>query len=82
MKASNRFISEGFVEETPSGTVNGSNVTFTLSFTPDDSAGVNVYLNGILQRLTTNYTISGATLTFVSAPALAQDVFVKYTKKT
>lgn len=82
MKAGNRFINEGFVEEVPSGTVNGSNLVFTLSFTPEDSAGVNVFVNGLLQKVTTHYSVSGATLTFVAAPALAQDVFVTYTKKT
>jgi hypothetical protein len=82
MRVTNGFFNEGWVQEVPSGTVNGSNVTFTLSFTPDDSASVSVYLNGLSQRVTTDYSITGATLTFVTAPALGQGVFVTYQKKT
>ena len=52
--------------ETPSGTINGSNVTFTLANTPT-SGTVRLYENG--QRLTqgalpADYTISGNTITF------------------
>lgn len=53
--------------ETPSGTINGSNVTFTLANTPT-SGKVTVYKNGVLQAPTTDYTISGGTITFVTAP--------------
>lgn len=60
--------------ETPSGTVNGSNVTFTLAATP--TAGtVRVHLNGLRQILTTDYSISTDTITFVTAP-LTGDVLV------
>ena len=74
-----RFVSEGWVKnETPSGSVNGSNVTFTLAFTPDDPNSVNVYLDGILE---TAYSLSGTTITFTTAPANGQSVRVNYTKK-
>lgn len=55
--------------ETPSGTVNGSNVTFTLAFTPV-SGTEQVFLNGILQEpgAGNDYTISGATITYLTAP--------------
>lgn len=56
-----------FQTETPSGTVNGSNTVFTLAATP--SAGVLVFKNGLLQIEGTDYTISGATITFTVAPA-------------
>jgi len=82
MKASNRFIDDGYVQETPTGTINGANLVFTLAFVPDDSAGVSVYLNGILQRPTNDYSIVSQTITFVAAPAVAQDLRVFYTKRT
>lgn len=82
MKASNRFINEGFVNETPSGTVNGVNATFTLSFAPNEPVSVSVFLNGILQRETTDYTLTGTSLVFVTAPALGQDVRTTYIKST
>lgn len=66
--------------ETPSGTINGSNVTFTLAFTP--VAGTeHVYLNGLLQTDSgADYSISGATITFVSAPQTGDVLRVSYLK--
>ena len=52
--------------ETPSGSINGSNTAFTLAATP---SGVMVARNGILQAEGLDYTRSGATLTFLTAPA-------------
>jgi hypothetical protein len=52
--------------ETPSGTVNGVNTTFTLSGAPTPSASLNLYRNGILMRQGTGYTISGLTLTMLA----------------
>lgn len=67
--------------ETPSGTVNGSNVTFTLANTP--VAGTeHVYLNGILQESGSgnDYTISGATITYLTAPLTNDKIRVSYLK--
>jgi hypothetical protein len=50
--------------ETPSGTVDGSNATFTLSTTP--GGDVLVYNNGVLQESGYDYSRSSATLTFLS----------------
>lgn len=62
---------------TPSGTINGSNVTFTLANTPI-SGTEHVYLNGQLLTTTTDYTISGATITMVTAPATGDILRVTY----
>ena len=43
----------------------GSATQFTLSQTPSSASSVMVFVDGILQKLTTNYTISGTTLDFV-----------------
>jgi hypothetical protein len=53
--------------ETPSGTVNGSNVTFTLANTPV-TGKVSIFINGLLLPPTA-YSISTATITFVTAPS-------------
>ncbi len=55
----------------PTGTINGSNTSFTLSPTPATAANVNCFLNGVQQRqgAGTDYTISGATITYLTAPA-------------
>lgn len=61
------LTSANFVtRETPSGTVNGSNPTFTLANTP--TAGTEeVFLNGLLMEpgAGNDYTISGATITML-----------------
>jgi hypothetical protein len=62
--------------ETPSGTINSSNVTFTLANTP--TAGLKVYLNGIRQRLTTDYTLATATITFTTAPSTGDNIICDY----
>lgn len=66
--------------ETPTGSVNGANVTFTLANTP--IAGTEcVYLNGLLQEPGGNdYSITTNTITFVTAPATGDRLRVNYQK--
>lgn len=63
--------------ETPSGTINGTNAEFTLANTPI-AATVQVYLNGLLQEATDDYTLSGTTVTFVSAPLAGDKIRAIY----
>lgn len=81
MRLPNRLINEGWAQEVPSGTINGSNKVFTLANTPDDPLSLELFLDGLKQRPTTDYTISGSTITFVNAPALAQDIYAYYQKR-
>lgn len=69
------------VRETPSGTVNGSNAVFTLASTPLPGTE-QVFLNGLLQNAGggNDYTISGATITFNSAPQSGDVILVSYLK--
>jgi hypothetical protein len=60
--------SPAFIDgEAPAGTVNGTNVAFTLTNAPDPAGSLAVFRNGMLQKLTLDYTISGAAITFASA---------------
>lgn len=57
--------------ETPGGTPNGTLVTFTLAHSPSASgADLMLFLNGLLQKqgLSFDYTISGSTITYNTAP--------------
>lgn len=65
--------------EIPSGSVNGSNTSFTLANTPV-SGTEQVFLNGMLQHegAGNDYTISGDTITFVTAPDAGWKLFVNY----
>jgi hypothetical protein len=71
------------VRETPSGTVNGTNATFTLAATP--VAGTEqVYVNGIQQNsgAGNDYTISTNTITFLAGaiPQTGDVIKVTYLK--
>lgn len=63
--------------EVPSGTINGSNVTFTLAFTPT-SGSLHLFLNGVRLRPTTDYAISVATITMVVAPDTGDWLYADY----
>ena len=67
------------INETPSGAINGSNTGFTTGNTPTVWT-VQVYLNGLLQAVTTDYTISGSTITYVVAPIAGDTLRVSYLK--
>ena len=56
-----------FTSNVYSGT--GAQTAFTLSTIPGSVASVFVFISGVAQRPTTDYSISGSTLTFVAAPA-------------
>lgn len=64
--------------ETPTGTINGVNVTFTLANTPPSAASVMVVLNGVVQYNNIDYSVSGVTITFTSAPANGSSIFAYY----
>jgi len=68
--------------ETPAGVINGLNAAFTLQSTPSPANSVQLYRNGMLQRLGVDYTITGATITFtsVSIPRSGDALIVSYRK--
>jgi len=66
------------VRETPSGTINGVNTTFTLANTPSLDTE-QLFLNGVLQEPGgEDYTISGTTITMVDAPIAGDRLKVSY----
>jgi hypothetical protein len=76
------LTSANFVtRETPSGSVNGSNTAFTLANTPT-AGSEEVYLNGLLQEpgAGADYTISGGTITYLTAPIANDKIRVSYRK--
>jgi hypothetical protein len=76
------LAASNFVDkEIPSGSINGSNTTFTLADTPV-AGSEHVYLNGVLQESGSgnDYTISGATITMLTAPLTGEKLRVSYRK--
>ena len=52
---------------TPSGAVDGINAVFTLSSTPNPPQSLILTRNGLVQKSGTDFALSGASITFVSA---------------
>lgn len=84
----NNTSGSGFVKfgnyvfnETPSGTINGSNTAFTLAFTPVSSS-LSLFLNGILLEpgAGNDYTISGAAITMLFGPTTGDKLRAAYLK--
>jgi hypothetical protein len=63
--------------ETPTGDIDDLNDTFTLANTPV-AGSVKVYQNGIRLKVTTDYTISGTTITFNTPPTTGDLIVVDY----
>lgn len=63
--------------EVPGGSVNSSNVTFTLASTPA-SGSLRLYKNGVRLKITDDYTLSGTTITMVSAPLTGDKLLADY----
>lgn len=72
-------IADYVTSETPSGTVDGSNDTFTLADTP--IGFVHVYVNGVLyEGGGDDYTLTTATIVFVTPPLTGWKIRVSYIK--
>lgn len=59
-------------------TGDGSTTAFTMGETPPNNNSVLVTVDGIVQKITTNYTISGNTITFTSAPDASAEIEVRH----
>jgi phage-related tail fiber protein len=72
-------VAKFITRETPSGSVNSANVTFTLASTPI-AGSESVYLNGLLQEpgAGNDYTISTGTITYLTAPVTGDRLRVSY----
>ena len=56
----------------------GTTTEFTLSETPAASSTINVYVDGALKTITTDYTLTGKKVTFVTAPTNGEEIRVDY----
>jgi len=67
---------KSFTTDTFTG--DGSTTAFTLSETPPNANSILVTVDGVVQKVTTNYTLATTTLTFTSAPDASAEVEVKH----
>lgn len=79
----NTLLFEHIYNEIPSGTINGSNVTFTLANTPV-TGSLLLLLNRFpqIEGAGEDFTISGDEITFNSAPPTGSGLLAKEYKKT
>jgi hypothetical protein len=75
------YVANVITRESPSGSINGTNADFSLAFTPVLNSE-HVYLNGLLQEpgVGNDYSISGGTITFSTAPVSGDRIRVSYLK--
>ena len=59
-------------------TNSGDDVHFTLAHTPNPAASLEVFLNGLKQTVTTNYSLSGLNLT-MNSYSPGDEFYVNYT---
>lgn len=59
-------------------TGDASTTAFTLSETPPNANSILVTVDGVVQKVTTNYTLSSNVLTFTSAPDASAEIEVKH----
>lgn len=76
-------LKQSWVYETPSGTMNSSNTTFTLSQTPDLGTLTLVHNGRDLVRVSSGavagqYSVSGLTITVGLAPASGDELPAQY----
>lgn len=65
------------IQEIPVGAIDGVNTNFTISHAPILETQ-NLYLNGIFQTEVSDYTLSGTTITFITAPQTGDELTISY----
>jgi hypothetical protein len=68
--------------EVPSGTVNNSNVTYTLAGTPNPSSSLKLFVGGLLMTPGSagDYSLSGTAITMAVAPSVNDAIYAYYRK--
>lgn len=68
-------------QETPSGTIDGTNTTFTLAALPNPASSLHVYRNGLRQKSGMDYNFSGGPsfqFVAVATPQPGDTIIVEY----
>jgi hypothetical protein len=58
--------------EVPSGTIDGSNLSFTLANAPNPAVSLKLYKNGVLLNQGGDYTVSGSNINFANTGVVAK----------
>lgn len=68
----------GSQAETPIGAINGTNTNYTISFSPQPLTTFQLFLNGVFQLPSINYTLSGTNLAMNIAPSSGSTLYALY----
>ena len=66
--------------ETPAGVIDALNATFTLNFPPSPAASLTLFRNGLVMKQGSDYSLSGAVITFFfgSVPQIGDGLVASY----
>ena len=67
-----------WVEETPTGAINGSNKTFTLSDSPNPTSSLELEINGQVVTGVGSYSLSTDTITMVRAWRTGTTLYARF----
>ena len=65
-------------QEVPSGSINGTNVTFGLSMAPSAYGSFYLYKNGMILVQGVDYSVTGSTITMASPPLYWESLYATY----
>lgn len=68
-----------FVDDEAVGTGDNSEVAFALATAPSPATSLTMYSDGVEDELTTDYSLSGETVTYVTAPGTSVAITADYT---
>lgn len=71
-------VAGGSQAEVPTGAINGTNRAYAITFTPTPLATFTLYLNGVFQLPSVNYTLSGNSLSMNIAPSSGSTLYAVY----
>jgi len=68
-------------QEAPTGLINGANLVYSITNEALDLNSFQLFLNGLLQIPTIDYSLSATTITFTQAPASGSKLWAQFIKK-
>ncbi len=69
--------SNKYIQEIPTGVINGSNLTFTITHNIVNNTQM-LFLRGLLQQPSIDYIINGNIITFITAPIVGDNIQISY----
>jgi Protein of unknown function (DUF2793) len=72
------LIAGNIQAEAPTGAINGSNITYILTYTPFPTSSLQLFINGVFQIPVDNYNVNATVITMNVAPNSGSTVYAVY----